>query len=361
MSAKRSVRQVCLPVLCCATFLVTLVLATCGPAAPGAPPATDTALPAAQSPAQAESAATPAEPAPSSIYEKVVAGGIDIPGDPTLYPLVAPGPYYAGKRSYKYEDASRNNRRVWITVWYPALPPEGSSGSPFKVGREREPDRSGAPYPMLLSDSKIAAEMAPYLISHGFTWVSLDLIDTWGNEMSTELIDQPLDLLYALDQVANHPLEGLEGMIDAERVGVIGYSFGGFNTLALSGARIDPAYYLAQCPEPDATTAAILGSMSAYSCGPAEAWDEYAAHAPEAITAGDDGLWQPMTDERIRAVMPLAGEGWWLFGERGLAAVDRPTLIIAGTEDALYPENAVIFEHLGTPDKGLISSSTWAT
>ncbi|MBN1461926.1 MAG: hypothetical protein JXA57_20540, partial [Armatimonadetes bacterium] len=54
-------------------------------------------------------------------------------------------------------------------------------------------------------------------------------------------------------------------------------------------------------------------------------------------------------------VMPMACEGWWLFGERGLAAVDRPVLMLAGTEDALYPENALIFEHLTTPDKTFIS------
>src|SRR3990172_11389275 len=62
-----------------------------------------------------------------------------------------------------------------------------------------------------------------------------------------------------------------------------------------------------------------------------------------------------MTDERIRAVMPLAGEGWWLFGEKGLAVVDRPVLMIVASEDPLYKENALIFEHLGTPNKALIS------
>ena len=62
-----------------------------------------------------------------------------------------------------------------------------------------------------------------------------------------------------------------------------------------------------------------------------------------------------MTDQRIRAVMPMAAEGWWLFGERGLAAVDRPTLIIVATNDELYKENALIFEHLGATDKAMIS------
>jgi predicted dienelactone hydrolase len=144
-------------------------------------------------------------------------------------------------------------------------------------------------------------------------------------------------------------------MIDAEHAGAIGYSFDGYNALALSGARIDPEYYLAQCPHPDATTAAILGDLSAFDCAPALAWDDFAAHAGPAITVSEDGLWQPMTDSRIRAVMPMAGEGWWLFGQRGLEAADRPALIIAGTRDELYPENALIFDHLGTPDKALIS------
>ncbi len=62
-----------------------------------------------------------------------------------------------------------------------------------------------------------------------------------------------------------------------------------------------------------------------------------------------------MSDERIRAAMPMAGEGWWLFGERGLAAVDRPVLMLAATQDTLYPENAAIYDHLGTSDKAFIS------
>ena len=82
---------------------------------------------------------------------------------------------------------------------------------------------------------------------------------------------------------------------------------------------------------------------------------ESAAQAHEAITDSEDGLWQPITDARIRAVMPLAGEGWLLFGDRGLAAVNRPTLLLVATQDELYAEIALIYELLGTPDKALIS------
>jgi predicted dienelactone hydrolase len=273
---------------------------------------------------------------------------------PASFPLSKPGPYYGGKRTFACEDASRDNRTVRISVWYPALLPEGSSSTKFQAGTDRDPDRSGAPYPLILSSTKVARLLAPYLVSQGFAWVSVDGIDSYY-QMNEQMIDQPLDILFALDQVASDPPEGLEGLIDAERAGAIGYSFDGYNALALGGARIDPAHYLAQCPTPDDMTAAILSGLSAFGCGPADDWDAFAGHAGEAITSSKDGLWQPMTDARIRAVMPMAGEGWWLFGERGLAAVDRPALILVATQDELYPENALIFQHLGSPEKALIS------
>jgi predicted dienelactone hydrolase len=178
----------------------------------------------------------------------------------------------------------------------------------------------------------------------------VDGIDTYLT-MYEQMFEQPLDILFALDQVASQPLEGLEGMIDAEHTGATGYSFDGYNTLAMSGARINPQWYLEQCEDP---VTSKENKMSSFSCGPAGEWGEFSDMAGEAITTSEDGLWQPLTDVRIKAVIPLAGEGWWLFGENGLAAVDRPVLMIVATEDELYPENARIFEYMGTTDKTLI-------
>ena len=282
---------------------------------------------------------------------------VPVTPEPVPFPLSEPGPYYSGRRTFTAGDASRDGRPVSITVWYPGLLPEGSTGSRIRklfAYEDRAPDRSGAPYPLIVSSSRVANIFAAILVSHGFVWASVDGIETYA-KMNEQMYGQPLDILFALDTVASHPPEGLEGMIDAEHAGAIGYSFDGYNTLAMSGARIDPAHYLAQCPKPDAQTEAILGVMSAFSCGPAEDWEAFSARAGEAIARSDDGLWQPMTDPRIRAVMPLACEGWWLFGERGLAAVNRPALMIVATRDELYRENALIYEHLGTPDKALIS------
>jgi predicted dienelactone hydrolase len=272
--------------------------------------------------------------------------------EPMDFPLSDRGPYAVGRQQFTFIDNARNDRSVAVSVWYPAVRPEG-----WALGRlviDGEPDPQEAPYPLILSSSKMAKILAPYLVSHGFAWASVDGIDSYLT-LWEGAIDQPLDILFALRQMADNPPEGLEGVINADNAGTIGYSFDGFNSLAMSGARIDAEYYRSQCPTPDTTTGPILGSLSAFSCEPAKDWDAFSAHFDEAITTSDDGLWQPLTDPRIRAVMPMASEGWWLFGERGLAAVDRPVLMIVATRDELYKENVLIFKHLGVGDKRLIS------
>ncbi|MFZ5808975.1 MAG: alpha/beta hydrolase family protein [Chloroflexota bacterium] len=268
------------------------------------------------------------------------------------YPLAENGPYRVGMRTIHLVDESREDRRVSVTLWYPAVQPADPTST--MPTRDAEADAKGAPYPLLLSSTKVATIFAPYLVSRGFVWASVDGIDSYFS-FYEGAIEQPLDILFALEQVASNPPEGLEGLFDANMAGTIGYSFDGFNSLAMSGARIDPEYYLSQCPTPDATTEAVLGKLSALSCGPAGEWDEFSASLDEAITATQDGLWQPLTDARIRAIMPMACEGWWLFGEKGLAAVDRPVLMIDATNDELYKENVLIYERLGTSDKALIS------
>jgi predicted dienelactone hydrolase len=281
------------------------------------------------------------------------AAGADVTQEPVSFPLSEPGPYHVGVREFSAEDASRDGRKVGVRVWYPAVWPEGESGN--RAIPLAEPDRSGAPYPLIVSSAKLGSLFAPYLVTHGFVWAGVTRIDTY-DLWNAEMIEQPRDILFALDQVASNPPEELEGMIDAEHAGALGYSFDGTNALVLGGARVDPAVYLAQCANADATAEAILSLFrNRYQCALASEWDEFAAHAGEAFTASEDGLWRPITDVRIRAVMPLAGEGWLLFGDKGLASVDRPTLILVATQDELYAENVLIYELLGTPDKTLIS------
>lgn len=276
------------------------------------------------------------------------------PKDPFF--LSAPGPYDFGttdgfSEEYLFVDVTRDDRKISIMVWYPAKLPDDAPASDYNF--DAEPDSSGAPYPVILSSAKVGSIFGSHLASHGFVVVGVKGLDYY-NPWDDNLIDQPLDILFALDQVASNPLKGLEGMIDAEHAGVMGYSFDGYNALAMSGARVDPEHHLSQCAKSQLEEHWIKFGY----CAPSSRWDKFTAHAGKSLTVSNDGLWQPMTDERIRAAIPMGPEGAILFGARGLAAVDRPIMILAGTNDIdtdYRQEAAFIYEQIGTTDKILIS------
>jgi predicted dienelactone hydrolase len=283
----------------------------------------------------------------------------EITQEPIPFPLSEPGPYYAGKRTFTFADASRGGREVGITVLYPALLPEGSQGTKLLAGTDRDPDLSGAPYPLILTDSDSAANIfKAHLATHGFVMAIVRVPDQFADCWHFQMVDWPRDFVFALDQIASNPLEGLEGVIDSDHVGVTGYSGGGAITLTLSGVRIDPVFFLAHCEQAPAMEPAFSQWYIEFTCCLAEEWDQFAAHVGEEMTASEDGLWQPVTNERIRAVMPMAPDGAWLYGERGLALADRPMFIIAPTEDEYTPyqvETAYLFEHVGSPERSMVS------
>lgn len=269
------------------------------------------------------------------------------------FPLSQNGDYaVAIRRNITYTDDRRAGREVSLTIWYPTLPADSGSGSENK---DAPPDMSGAPYPLLLSSSKLGFIFASSLVSHGFVYAGVNGIDTY-KIYDQNMIDQPLDMLFALSMLADDPPEWLAGLADTDMAGMLGYSFDGYNSLAVSGVRMDPQAYLAHCAELDSAQPPPEDWYLEYLCTVAKNWDEFEAHAGKEITESADGLWQPMTDARIKAVMPMGPDGRWLFNERGLAAADRPVFIINAEQEEFYlDEAAYIFEHLGSKDKYLVT------
>jgi predicted dienelactone hydrolase len=324
----------------CMVTLIAVILLSCG------------------APATVPPSATPAQATATIPQVAEEAGSAEATPEPDPFPLSEPGPYYVGKRTYTFEDASRDGREIDVTVLYPALLPEGSKGDKLQAGANRDPDLSGAPYPLILTGPDTGEQLfKTHLASHGFVMAIVrfpEYYDYWD----LGVIDHPRDILFALDQMASQPLEGLEGVVDADRAGVAGYSWEGFYTFTLSGARINPERYLAFCDQDPATVPDISAWYFGYICHLAENWDEFAAYVGEAVTATDDGLWQAITDPRLRAFMPMAEYGTWWYDERGLAGADRPMFIIAPTEDEFIPyelETAYVFEHAGSPERFLVS------
>lgn len=274
--------------------------------------------------------------------------------EPIKLPLSEPGPYAVGiRRNTSFVDASRNNREVILTVWYPAIKPDEGASEPIS---DALADTSAAPYPVIMSSSKLGFIFANQLVSYGFVYVGINRIDTY-KQIDQEAFDQPLDIVFALAQISKTPLEGLEGKYNSDMVGTLGYSFDGTNSLLVSGARVDPQNYLTYCEKATRLDPPLEDWYFNYYCDLSTKWEVLSEYIGEEITSSTDGLWQPISDTRIKAVMPMAPDGAWLLGEKGLAAADRAVLMIQASKDSQYQpaEGEFIFKHLGSTDKTMIT------
>lgn len=349
------------PLIKTITLLTCLMLLLSGCSKAATPEAEATApptAPVATTPPTAAAAITDATPAESA------AGSPEaLPTSPPTdlavsFPLSEPGPYYAGSRSLKLVDESRGGREVRLTLWYPALKETDANGNVIR--NNAKPDLSGAPYPLVLTGSNSGDMLFhEHLATHGMVTAivrspGFHYTDPWGANV---FVNYPQDLLFVLDQLAANPAEDMAGVIDTDRSAVAGYSYDGSLALALSGARIDPGFHKTWCEGTPAHQPPYEEWYIEYVCGMAGSWDAIAAAAGQEITASEDGLWQPITDERIRAVMPMAPDGAWVYGDKGLAAADRPALMVQATKDSPYQpaEGAFILENLGAAEKGMVS------
>ena len=257
-------------------------------------------------------------------------------------PLAEPGPYeFSMIREIVYNDEERGGREISISIYYPSI--------------DDQPNLRGAPFPLIINDHKMFNKFGTHLASYGFIVAGINGIDTY-RPWDQNLYNQPLDYISVLNQLAHNPPEFLAGIIDSDHVGVWGYSFGGRNAVVLSGGRIDQEYYFENCENPGEATIKLTGSELSKVCAPYENWDTFVDQAGREITESEDGLWQPITDDRIIALMPLSPGSEWLFGPRGFASSDKAVLLTVGTlEDPLYQETYKIFEELGTSEKIFIS------
>lgn len=257
-------------------------------------------------------------------------------------PLAEPGPYeFSMTQEIIYYDDARDGREISISLFYPSV--------------EDDPDLRGAPFPLIINDHKMFDKFGPHLVSHGFIVAGINRID-YSDPWDEYLVNQPLDYVFVLNQLADNPPKLLEGIIDTDHVGVWGYSFGGNNSLFLSGARVDPEYYFNICANPEDTI--NLSVQDIYKlCSLYENWDRFADAAGPSITNSDDGLWQAVTDDRILAVIPMSSENEILFGPKGLANTNKAVLFTAGSDESpiFYESSYRAYQEFGTSEKIFIS------
>ncbi len=343
-------------------FGVLVWLAGCGapaekPVPPSAPVVQATTIesastPTSQAPA-APATATAAVPEPTSTAPAVEQSLAE------RYPLSEPGPYYVGTLALILVDERRGGREIPVVLWYPALKEQDAQGRVIR--RNARPDPSGAPYPLVLTESNSGSTIfGDHMATHGLVMAQITIPDHMQYEYwDISMLSWPQDFVFTLEQLAANPPETLVGVIDAENAGATGYSYGGDIALTLSGVRIDPQAYLEYCANPPEIDAGRgVQYYRAMTCSLAGKWDEFEAYAQGAGLIGEERLWKPVTDPRIRAVLPMAPSGAWLYGADGLAAAERPLLIIAMTQDEFSPyefETQFIYDHLGGPEHLMIA------
>jgi predicted dienelactone hydrolase len=255
---------------------------------------------------------------------------------PSEVALEKPGVHGVGRTVIETVDLSRDNRPLRVWVFYP------TATNPDSVEIDAEPDATGAPYPVILGDADIGDVMGPHLASHGFVFASVQGQHTWANSFNENMIDYPLDHMATLDALETITAGPIAGLVDTTNAGTIGYSFGGWDALMLTGARIDPDHYAQICASKPASW---TDSWWTYVCGQGERWERVVTRAEEVGIATPEGLWEPMGDWRIKAAMPMGAEGYAQTGPEGLASGTAAVLLINASDDDTYATAAGVFEH----------------
>ncbi|KAI3333252.1 alpha/beta-hydrolase [Ustulina deusta] len=271
------------------------------------------------------------------------------------------GPYGVG---ITFETYCSDDRNLTVSIWYPAIPEDGSLpyvSSGGIVGQAYEDaalDSSGGPYPLIIFSTGLGAVHDAYyfylqnLASHGYvvtsaqhldarlasttTNVTLQLIaasdalagDTndavitfytdWFRETQYAFTYRPQEIEFNLNQtldLADDPSSIFYGNIDPENIGMTGHSLGGFFTNVVGGGAPIYCDYV-MLPGEDDPSNPLLASVS-----PCAFQEVRELSNPLALQ-----------DSRIKAIIPLAAPSFITKDQiaRSAAEIQVPVMVLTG-------------------------------
>jgi len=245
---------------------------------------------------------------------------------------------------FETTDGEPEARTLPVEVWYPATPSGGAPPahyeltigtlvladveSPLGAVRDAPADRRGAPHPVVVFSHGFGGVrfqsiyLTEWLATHGFVVAAPDHT---GNTFAEQVNDanalpaarvarlRPIDVSRTLDALLERsadPADLLSGMSDPGRAGVVGHSFGGFTAFRIAGAEVNDAAVDEMCATSDSNIC--------------DGW-------------GDEPFPASARDERFIAAIAQAPGGGAVFVGGGIAKVDVPMMIQAGTSDRTAP------------------------
>lgn len=234
--------------------------------------------------------------------------------------------YTTGELTYQAEGVGERTLR--LAYWYPTFDEVGRGNYVVYARPEVHADARPAfdsPLPVLVfshGSSGLAEQsffMTEYFASHGFIVVACDHT---GNTFTDRGIPpetfqtRPLDISAVLDHVESLPEDHLLHGLFSDQIVMSGHSFGGYTTLATSGADFAVDAFVEEC----ANGGGLVGNFCDFLERPGV----------------EDRFRQGFHDPRVKVSIPQAPFGGPVYQD-GIAAIDIPVLLLTGRVDRTLP------------------------
>ena len=239
--------------------------------------------------------------------------------------------------AYRYDEftytppGASEEREIPVSIWYPTLEEEGQSAryigtfAQQGIWEDAEPALEDDVPVMVFSHgngslSTQSYYWTEYLASHGWIVIAPDHMGNtfWTmDDLSIDLssgVERPPDITATLDYLYDLPDDDPLAGKASQDVAISGHSFGGYTSIASSGASfaVDEVHDKCAADEIDPDYCELLSE--------------------EHDTAFRDGF----VDERIDVAIPMTPGGAVVFGD-GLASIDIPVLVWTAGKDRTLP------------------------